>query len=353
MVLALVACWSSSPDPDLGAQRAAVEGFVVAKAALDNGQSAAARKGFANLPPVHPVIALWEARAAAEAGDLKGALAVLDDVIADLPEYGLARYNRAAYLARSGEIELAASDLEVALAMRATTLHEAMADPDFAPHLEHPALGFLVRNALIVAVEPPPPSTFLGSEVRLTLRVTGAGNQPLTVTSPQATGPVTLVEHTETLTQGAAGTGRTLVWAWRTDGPGTIVLDPLAVTAGPLTAETTGPRVLVAAPPERGDPTPKPLVFPVASVVGRDLAIGDARWAEGRLRIKVAAGDRLEREPPGPPPRRFTYREGGKVLWVVEEHEDRPSITNVTRTTRPGATTPVTVPARPSGTAPQ
>jgi len=348
IALWLLGCGSGSVDPDLTAKREALEAFASAKAELERGDAAAARQAFAAVPEVHPIVRAWEAHAAAEAGDATGAVAILDEVVAEHPELGIARYNRAAYLARLGQAQRAADELAVAIELGVVDVREAMADPDFSRRLDHPAFAFLVANALVVAVESPPASTFLGSEVRLTLRITGAGELPIEVESPSAKGPVTLVKHVESVTDPIEGPGRTLTWAWRVEGAGEIVLDPLVVTAGPLSTETSGARVEAAAPPERGDPTDRPVTFPVASAIGADLEVGQARWVEGRLQVKVAGSERLAREPAGPAPRRYTFREGGVTRWVVEEHLDEPPIQSLTRTTGPQQTEPVAIPERPS-----
>lgn len=350
VVLGLVGC--STPDPDLEAKRQAVRDFAAARAHFDRGAFDEARTAFAAMPEVHPIVEAWEAQAAARAGDVEGALGVLDAVAVRHPEHALIRYNRAAYLARLGRLEQAGAELELAIELGAAGVREAMADVDFASHLDHPSFAYLARNALVVAVEAPPESTFLGSEVRLTLRVTGAGDFPLTVTSSAATGPITLVEQVETVAPAGEGPDRTLTWAWRVDGPGPIGLDPLTVTAGPLTTEVTGASLVAAAPPDRGDPTPKPVAFPIASTVGAGLEIGAARWvAPGRLQVKLASSDRLSRVPSGLPVR-YRFRRDGVVQWVVEEHAEPPTLTSVTRTTGPGPAVPVAIPPRPTDGAP-
>ncbi len=347
IVIVVLSCWTSTPvDPDLRAKREAVEGFERARAMLDAGDAAGARVAFARLPEVHPIVRAWEARAAAEAGDVEGAVVILDQLVARRPEIGLARYNRAAYLARLGRLDAAGQELTVALELRAATLREAVEDPDFAPHLDHPAFALVAANALVVAVDPPPSSTFLGSEVRLTLRVTGAGDAPITVSSPSAQGPVTLVEHIESVTDPLEGPGRKLTWAWRIEGPGTVVLDPLVVQAGALSTEAAGATVEAAAPPDRGDPTPRPIAFPVASTVGVGLDVGAARWVDGRLQVKVDGSDRVSRTPPGPPPVRYLFREGGVTKWVIEEHADEPAIASVQRITGPRTAAAVKMPDR-------
>lgn len=351
IALVLAAC-SGPPDPDLRAKREAVDAFERAKAQLEGGDASAARSTFAAIPAVHPIVDAWEARAAAAAGDVEGALAILDAVVAEHPELAVARYNRSAYLARLGRHEQAGQELEIAIELGAASVRDAIADPDFASHLDHPAFSLIASSALIVAVESPPASTFLGSEVRLTLRVTGAGDGPIAVASAEARGPVSLVEHVESRTDPLEGPGRTLTWAWRVDGPGTVRLDPLLVTAGPLSAETAGATVEAAAPPDRGDPTPRPIAFPVASGIGAGLGLGAARWVDGQLQVKVAGTDRLVRQPPGPPPRRYTYREGGVTVWVVQEYTDDPTITSISRTVGPRKAEPVAIPPRPPASPP-
>lgn len=343
----------STPDPDLRTKHDAVEAFEQAKALLNAGDAARARSAFAEIPGVHPIIGAWEARAAAESGDLDAALTLLEAVVKDAPDMGIVRYNRAAYLARAGQPEAAGRELEVAIELGATTVREALSDADFAPHLDHEAFGFLAANALIVAVEPPPVSTFLGSEVRLTLRVSGMGKEePVTVSSAAATGPVVLVSHTESLDTKVADGRRTLTWTWRVEGPGTIVLDPITVTSGRWSSEVTGGRVEASAPPDRGDPTSRPIAFPVSSQVARGLEVGDARWVEGRLQVRAQGDERLVREPPGPPPQRFSFRQDGALWWVIEAHADTPPIASVNRTKGPKTSVPVDLPQRPKA-APQ
>ena len=152
MIPLLLAC--GAVDPDLRAKREAVDAFERAKAQLEAGDAVGARRAFAALPEVHPIVAAWEARAAARSGDIEGAVTTLGTLLEEHPTLGVARYNRAAYLARLGRLDEAGRDLQVAIELGAADVRQAMADADFAPHLEHPALRFLVANALIVAVEP-------------------------------------------------------------------------------------------------------------------------------------------------------------------------------------------------------
>ena len=114
---------------------------------------------------------------------------------------------------------------------------------------------------------------------------------------------MTLVEHVESVEPPGQGPDRILTWAWRVEGPGTVVLDPLVVTAGPVSTEVRGGEVQAVAPPDRGDPAVRSIVFPVASDVGQELSSRGPRWVDGQLQIKIDGGERLTREPPGPPPR--------------------------------------------------
>ena len=84
----------------------------------------------------------WHARALAADGQLEPAVELLERVLRVHARFAEARYNRAAYLARLGRLDEAGPELARALADGAARSRQAMVDPDFAPHLDHPAFAF-------------------------------------------------------------------------------------------------------------------------------------------------------------------------------------------------------------------
>lgn len=156
----LIAC--AQPDPELQRFRTALD-------AWERGQAdpAAAGAAYAEARAADPdsaVLALWQAKARADAGDLAAAEAALTEVLRAHPDAGAAWYNRAAYRARRGEAAGALEDLRQALALGVRNPLEASADPDFAELRTRPEAATVLPPApVVLKVEGPEGSVFLRS----------------------------------------------------------------------------------------------------------------------------------------------------------------------------------------------
>ncbi len=174
MILLLLACRDPAFDP----VRDALSAYDRGRTALDAGQVDAAAEAFAEArthDPSSPLLMLWEGRALAARGDLPAAEARATEAISREPRYGLAWYQRAAWRARMGQLDAAASDLTAAYQLEAVSPLQAAADRDFSPHLGKPEFaGILPDSALLLDGRGPEGSVFVGSEVELVLSVAAA-----------------------------------------------------------------------------------------------------------------------------------------------------------------------------------
>jgi hypothetical protein len=165
-------------DPELAPLKGALGDYEAGRAALDAGRPAEAAAAFARAregDPNSPVLALWEARARAAAGDLAAAEALASAVITAHPDAGLAWYNRAAWRMRLGRPDDAAQDLRRALTLGVRSPYEAAIDPDFAPALgTAPFAELLPPGPVFVRSEGPPGAVFLGSDVLVYVELIGS-----------------------------------------------------------------------------------------------------------------------------------------------------------------------------------
>ncbi len=174
MILLLLACRDPAFDP----VRDALSAYDRGRAALDAGRVDEAVAAFAEArahDPSSPLLMLWEGKALAAKGDLPAAEARASEAIAREPRLGLAWYQRAAWRARMGQLDAAASDLTAAYQLEAASPLEAAADRDFLPHLGEPAFaGILPPNPVLLDARGPEGSVFVGSEVELIVSVAAA-----------------------------------------------------------------------------------------------------------------------------------------------------------------------------------
>lgn len=271
----LVACAGGEAeaprDPKLDSIATRLSTWERGKAALDAGDTVAARAAFAEArasAPDDTTLVLWEARAAAAAGDLDGALALLDQTVSSHPGASAAWYNRAAYRARQGRLEEAAADLRVALDAGVTSPWAATLDPDFAPHRADPAFAALLPAApLSVTATGPDGAVFLGGTVEITLMARGlATPRPSLTLAPFDAGCLTLRE----LVEDGQIDGDTARWVitlrFDTKGPCRASLGPFTLTgAGGVPAESGVVPVVVEAPEGAvvGAPAPLPRSLPL------------------------------------------------------------------------------------------
>lgn len=319
LALWLLAC--QRPDPELVAQREALEQWREGKALLEEGAAEEAERRFeAALEhrPDDPVISAWRAQAVARQGDLDRAVALLDAVLARHPRFAEARYNRAAYLARLGDPEAAAADLERALEDGAGRARDVLDDPDFEPHLDHPAFAFLPRHTLLVAVDAPEGPAFLGNRVDVRLRVLGTTGELARVSAESASGPVRLLSVVEDVIATSEGEGRDLTYTFEVVGPGEVVLGPLDVQANGHGAEVPAITFRTVGPDGSEAPEVPALDLRTPSELGTGQPDATAVWRAPELRVKAAQGDRVQVDPdPGTPTIRMELRERGRPTWML------------------------------------
>jgi hypothetical protein len=311
-------------DPEGEALEASLDAWEGGMAALEDGRPADARTSFESARrsrPDDPLLFAWEAHAAARAGDLDGAIALLDRALEQDPGFVEARYNRAAYLARAGRPEDAAVELERAFAGGlARTPLQVVDDPDFARWRDHAAFAeMLPADTLAVAVEGPKGTVFRDHEFELRMRVLGAGTDPVGVSAERASGPVTLVQAIEDEVPSNEGPHRDVVWRLRATGAGTVQLGPFLVVAGSRTVRADAWTGVVGAPPDRTEADPAPLPwFTTPRELADRMQIGSARRTPDGVVVKAAPGERCEITPaPASGPYRYELRASNDLVWFA------------------------------------
>lgn len=284
MIWLALACADPALDPYARALRAWEEG----RAALDAGDPAAAAARFAAAradDARSPVLALWEARALAAQGRLPDAERTLDAVIAAHPDEGLAWYNRAAYRARQGRLDAAGADLEAALRRGAASPFAAAADPDFAPHLAHPAFARLLPPAPLIAVaEGPTGPVWLDGQVEIVLRTRGLAALAPRLVLDGAAPPCLALERVvqEDAVDGEVAT-RVVTLRYRAVAACRVALGPWTVHAGAARVRLDALPVEVEAPEGRPAPPapahPSELPFPGSVPSPGALAVGGGALA--------------------------------------------------------------------------
>jgi len=321
---ALVLWWwlaCTQSDPQLMALQDAVEHWEAGAEAMDDGDGALALQHFRKARQVRPsdsLLGAWEARAMAEQGDVQGAIAVLDEVLGELPAFAEARYNRAAYKARLGDAPGAAADLRRAIEDGACRGRDVLSDPDFAGLLGHPDMAFLPSDVLQVTVEAPDESAFWGSEVAVVMRIIGAKPGPVAVRAEAVDGPLSMLSVFEDARDSTEGPYREITWSMRVAGAGPVVMGPFHVSSGDHIQHVEAVRFEAKAPPGKEEANIElPVSFATVLEVGGQMQPASMRYDGDRLFVKYQAGDRVVLTPPVSPPIRYEYQRGARPEWVV------------------------------------
>lgn len=343
MILVLLALGCQRADPDLVAVRDAVGAWEEGVALLDAGEPTAAREAFERAHETRddPMLLAWEAKAAAYEGDLDGAVALLDQALAEAPDLAEARYNRAAYKARRGDpVEEVAADLARAVEQGAVTPASVLDDPDFAHLLDDPAMHFLPESKLRIAVEAPTSTVFWGSEFSVRLRIGGAEDTPIALTAEELYGPITLLSVVDDSNPSTDGTFRDLTFAFRVVGAGTAKFGPIHAWVGERRA-ALDPFEVVTAAPEGKETAPDDRLIDLhtpAELAGRATA-PSARFSGGDLLVMHEPADRVALSPePEESPVRYEQRARGSAEWVLLRYVDADPATRV-QVLRGGAVT--------------
>lgn len=296
MILALL---TACDDPALEPYEASLAAYEAGQAALAAGDPAAAATRFAEArghDPKSVPLRLWEAKALADAGRLDEADARLTELLASDPTVGIAWYNRAAWRARAGRMEDAASDLRRAFELRVRSPLEAADDPDFAAARAHPAFaGVLPPQPLEATLRGPDGAVFVGSRFPLELATVALASAELTLTrAGPDPGCLALARVVQDDRADGAVVLRRLTVDHRAVGPCEAPLGPFTVAAGAATVELPAVPVKVEAPPGAPPATglpPLPAAIPFPSAV----APPDAGFAAERVGDGVAAMGRPDR----------------------------------------------------------
>ncbi len=315
-LVALVACGTGTPDPALADQRQALVLWEQGKQALEHGDAVLALQHFAEARRQRPEDALllaWEAQALAQKGDLQQAILRLDQALLLEPKLLEARYNRAAWLARSGNHLEAAQALAPLITLGEVAPDQVKDDPDFSAALQGPFFAFLPKESVEMTMRAPAESAFWGSQFDLTLSVEGGGVEPARLHLP-VDGPVTPVALVEDLN----ASGRTIVLTVKVQGEGTISLGPVRLSVDGQRLEQERVVVTAIAPEDKETRANLPEVMPIPPSLLLDwMPELGARSVAGELWIRTSPADRVEFAEAGGDRVRYELRRDGQpeIRW--------------------------------------
>lgn len=298
LLIGLLAC----ADEQLAPLKGALSDYEVGRAALAEGQPARAAEAFAAArkgDPTSPVLALWEARARAAAGDLAASEALASGVITAHPDAGLAWYNRAAWRMRLGRTDEAAADLRQALTLGVRSPYEAAIDPDFAPALGTPAFAELLPpGPVYVRADAPPGAVFVGSDVAVSFEVIAAPAVALTLRrSGDDPGCLRLEGVVEDEKRGAGFRARRVELRMRASAPCVATLHFEVEVSAPVFTTVAVPPLLVHVEAPSSFAGTASEALPADVPLPGALASADGAWAGGRLRTLVWAMGRADEAP--------------------------------------------------------
>ncbi|MBW1877031.1 MAG: hypothetical protein JRI25_00095 [Deltaproteobacteria bacterium] len=311
-------------DPDLVAFHDALEAWERGVTQLESGDPEAARSAFQEAQSHRPedaLLAAWEAKAAADAGELEVAASLLDRALVLSPGFAEARYNRAAYWARLGRpTDEVAREVRQAVQDGARRSREVLQDPDFQDLLDDPSFDFLPSQSLTIVVEAPQSTVFWGSEFGIRFRLVGAESTPIAVTAERIEGPVELLSVVDDSRLSTQGTVRDLTWTFRVVGAGPIHFGPFHAWVGERRSTVEEVWIDAAAPAGKEIPPERERLvdFRTPMEVAGRAEIPSARVVDGELLVGFAPGDRVVIEPkPAAPPVQYEQRYRSKAKWTL------------------------------------
>ena len=278
-------------DPLLEPVRESLAAYEAGTGALLSGRAEVAEEHFdaaIDIDGESATLRLWRAKARAEQGDLSGAIDGATEALGRQPGFLEARYDRACWRSRSGDLEGAAEDLAVALEDPTLDPLFVARDPDLSA-LRASEFGAVVpRPELPVHAELVEDAVFLGGEVVLKLAVLHP--DALRVEHEGAdVGVLALRKVVEDRTGDNARTRTELRFAWTVLGAAEVALGPWRVSADGLQGVAEGGVVRALAPaghsPDLVDSLADDWVLPSALEEGR---------AGSRLVVFGEPGDRIE-----------------------------------------------------------
>ena len=315
-------------DPELDPIRKALVAWEEGRAALEAGRPSEAESRFkeaAAADPDSPVLAAWTARAREEAGDLPGAIALLDAGIARTPDDPTLRFNRACLRARMGDASAAAEDLRFLYARDLLDATEAGSDPDLQILAGDPATAGLVpRPTVVVEARPESGSVLLGEAWTLEMEIESPVGAPLRISLEGEPGGLLQLERVveDQLRADGRTTTRRLTVSWTAVRAGRASNGPWRLEAGAATGLVAASEVEVVALPGRAEGVAEPtseIPVPSAWLPQDELPwVGEADgWLvvivprEADLRATDSTGRSVR------PGRRYELRELGQTRWVA------------------------------------
>jgi hypothetical protein len=286
-------------DPELDPVAEALSAWDEARAAADAGDLDGAlgtvREARA-LDPGSPALAGWEAELLRQKGDAPGALSVLDAALRSVPDHAELREQRAWLRMAQGDARGAAEDLAPLVRAGLVDPEDLADDPTYAPLADDPATAWLVPPPRIGAeLSSEAGAVLVGDTWVLDVLVDIRSGEPLTVAAggPGGGAPLRLERVVDDrLSTDGKREQRRITWTFRATGAGTTVLGPWTLSTGRATA-TLGPvPVEVTA---LGDRTEAGVAWVPASLpVPLSLAPVDAALAP-----RTSAGRTVLPAPPG------------------------------------------------------
>ena len=318
-LVVLLAC--QQPDPELVSQRDAIAAWERGRQALSDGEPGQARTHFQEARQVRPrdgLLLAWEARAAAEAGDLDSAILLLEEGLALQGGVAEARYNLAAYLVRAERPGEAARHLQQALVDGQLSPRDVLDDADFAEVLAHPAFAFLPVATLEADLDLPDSAVFWGSQATVELSVKGARSP---VVSGQIAGPVELVSGIWDVSGPPGDRIHRYAWTVVVRGEGEVTVQDLSVRDGDRSLPIQRAQFAATAPP--GKPAFAERVIALPTPEGAtDLELPGVNGGAGRAVARAKSVQKVSIEPDGGRIQRFEQREEGRTIWTLHRWED-------------------------------
>jgi hypothetical protein len=289
--LVLLAC--ERVDPELERLQSSLLAYDQGRAALTEGRPDDAVEAFERaqaLDPQSAELALWLAKANADAGDLSAALVHADQSLRLDSSRVEAWYNRACWRVRAGDLAGGADDLATALASEQLDPLQVALDPDLEPLRASPEWAHVVPAAVLPTQVVPDDTRFVGDTWTLTVRVQHPPDQRPVVSSGPLPG---VLAHRRTVVIESPGEP-----LWTTElrydfavlGPG-VVDTVVSVSAGPLPSEPAPIRVDLLGP--EIEPLPETTGALALHAPLLDASVGATRQGD-QVWVRADPGDTVQ-----------------------------------------------------------
>lgn len=323
LLFVFIGCSSPQQDPELVRLKTTLDLWESGVAYLDKGETLEAQVAFREAlksAPDDVILKVWWARSLAASGHQEAAVRVLDSVLLVEPSFAEARYNKAAYLTRMGKVDEAAPVLKRALEDGAATSYDVLEDPDFRNWVDDPAFSFLPQTSMVVQLEGPSGSVFLGDEFGVTFRVFGASRAPVSTDFREVHGPIELVSVNEDQVHSTVGLVRELEFRYRVVAPGRATIGPVKVSSANRSGAVAETQVVALAPPsfEISERHLDLALFKTPSEVLGDHKIPQVWSDASRVYVSSQPTDRVVfGELRTEIPIKYVFKERGQPKWVV------------------------------------